>query len=407
MMIHKTCLTLALAASLLATGCGGGGSGGSSGSGPGPAVESRNQVSGPLDVLQAPLSSQVLAPLTTAVAGTPLAGVVNCLDQSVIGDVLDIADALAIGLQPGAANPAAALNATAANVQAELGDLVADLQGLVASLAGGVGCSGNAVALPGLGNPLAGTPLAALGTQLLPVLNSVQSLLAGAPAGSLSLGQLSGLLGQVTQAFNGAIGLVPPQAANAPIVGPLLDVISQTLADVQLTVAAAATGNPATVTARVTTTVQNLLDGLLTQVIPIAAIEGTSGQGALVSGPIQDVIDQLTAVLGGGLGSLPGADLAEALADPIALLLNPLESDVLSLILAPIQSAIAGGLGSGAGGPTGTPLDAVLATITGVLSGGAGGDPLTSLLGSLLGSLGGACPLAGTPLAGLCGLLGR
>lgn len=397
-MLQKTFLALALATSVFAVGCGGGGSSGSSG---GSAVETRNDVAGPLDALQGPLSTQVLAPLQSAVAGTPLEGVVDCVDQAVINDVLDVADALALGVQPGAADPAAALAATAANVQAELGDLVADLQGLVTSFAGGVGCSGNAPALTGLGNPLTGTDFAALGSQLLPVLNQVQGQLGG---GALSLGQLSGLLGLVTQAFNGSSGLIPTDASNAPVVGPVLDVVSQALTDLQLTVAAAASGNPTTTATQVTNTVQNLLGGLLTDVIPISLIEDTSGQGALVSGPIQDAIDQLTAVLGGGLGSLSTAALTDALADPTSLLLNPLENDVLGLILGPIQDAIGGG-SVGLPVATGTPLDGVLGTITGVLSGGVGGDPLTSLLGSLLGGVG-SCPLAGTPLAALCGVLG-
>ena len=401
-MLQKTFLALALATSVFAVGCGGGGS--SSGSSGGAAVETRNDVAGPLDALQGPLSSQVLAPLQSAVAGTPLAGVVNCANQAVVEDVLDVADALALGVQPGAADPTAALNATAANVQAELGDLVADLQGLVASLAGGVGCAGNAPALPGLGNPLAGTDFAALGTQLLPVLNQVQGQLGG---GALSLGQLSGLLGLVTQAFNGASGSIPTDAVNAPVVGPVLALVSQALSDVQLTLAAAATGNPTSTATQVTNTVQNLLDGLLTDVIPLSLIENTSGQPGVVSGPVQDAIDQLTAVLGGGLGSLSPAALTDALADPTSLLLNPLENDVLGLILGPIQSAIGGGL-PGLPATTGTPLDGVLGTLTGVLSGGVGGDPLTSLLGSLLGGVGGGagCPLAGTPLAALCGVLG-
>lgn len=405
-MLKKSFMVLAISGALFAAGCGG--SGGSSDSGSGSSVETRNDVIGPLDGLQGGLSEQVLQPLTTSVAGTPLAGVVDCLDQAVINDVLDVADAVALGLQPGAVDPTVALMGTAANVQAEVGDLVADLQGLVASLAGGAGCTGNAAALPGLGNPLAGTPLAALGSQLLPVLSVVQGQLGGAAPGSLSLGQISGLLGQVVQAFNGATGLIPPDVADAPVLGGVLGVVSQALADVQLTVAAAASANPTNTATQLTNTVQNLLDGLLTDVIPIGLIENTSGQPGLVSGPIQDAIDQLTAVLGGGLGNLPSTDLAGALQNPLELLLNPLESDLLSLILDPIQAAIGGGTGGTGPVLTGTPLDGVLATLTEVLSGGVGGDPLTSLLGSLLGPLGGGgtCALSGTLLAGLCGLLG-
>ena len=410
-MLKKTFMALAVAGTVVIAGCGGGGGGGDGGSS---TPTTRNDVVGPLDGLQGGLSSEILTPLHTAVAGTPLVGVVDCLDQSVVNDILDIADAIVLGIRPGAADPAAQLRATAANVQAEVGDLVADLQGLVGSLAGSSGCLANAGAQAGSGsNPLAGTPLSALGAQLLPVLNQVQAQLGAAAPGALSLGQLSGLLGQVAQVFNGATGAIPPDVANAPVIGGVLDVVSLALTDVQLTVAAAGTGNPTTAATQLTATVEHLLDGLLTQVIPIGLIEDTSGQPDLVSGPIQDAIDQFTAALSGGLGSLAPANLGNALVDPLAVLLTPLQGELLPLILDPIRAAIGGGTGGGSVPVlTGTPLDAVLATLTGVLSGGAGGDPLTSLLGSLLGGLGGGggggvtCPLAGTPLAGLCGILG-
>jgi len=408
-MFQKSLMALALTGTIMLVGCGGGGgsSGGSN------TTAARNDVAGPLDTVQGPLSSQVLDPLAAAVAGTPLQGVVGCLDQAVVNDVVDVVDAIAVGVQPGASNPAAALNATAANVQAELGDLVSDLQGLLTSLAGGAGCNGSASPIAIGSNPLAGTPLASLGTQLLPVLNSLQTQLngsGGAVPSQLSLSQLTGLLGQLNQAFSGGLALVPPQAASAPVVGPALDLVSQALADLQVTLAAAAAGNPSTAATGVTNTVQNLLDNLLTKVIPLSTIETTSGQPGAVTAPIQSAIDQLTAALGGGLGSLPTGALGNSLMLPSNGLFNPFDASVLPLLLDPITSAIGGGTGgSGVGGVTGTPLDGVLNTITGVLSGGVGGDPLTSLLGSLLGSTpgaGGTCPLTGTPLAGLCGILG-
>ncbi len=405
--VKKTFMAMAIAGTAFVAGCGGGG--GASDDPATPVTETRNDVTGPFDGLQGGLSSEILAPLNSAVAGTPLAGVVDCLDQSVVSDILDIADAVALGVRPGAADPAAQLNATATQVQAEAADLVADLQGLVASLAGGAGCTSDAVARTAMGNPLAGTPLTSMGDQLLPVLDQVQAQLSVAP-GSLSLGQIAGLLGLVTQAFNGATGAIPAGAANAPVVGGVLAVLSHGLTDVQFTVAAASSGNPVNASSQVISTVQNVFDGMLTQVLPIAMIENTSGQPGVVSGPIQDAIDELTAVLGGGLGNLSSAELGSALENPSTLLLDPLNTDMLPLILGPIEQAIAGG---GAGGSIpvlmGTPLDGVLATLTGVLSGGVGGDPLSSLLGPLLGGIGGGggtCPLAGTPLAALCEVLG-
>ncbi|MGQ0622709.1 MAG: hypothetical protein ACT4QA_22870 [Panacagrimonas sp.] len=413
-MLQKSLMALALAGCAVLAGCGGGaGSDADSGTPGGPPPAARNDVVGPLDVVQAPLSTQVLAPLSAALAGTPLASVVGCVEETVINDVIDVVDALALGIQPGAlGGSAVALPAAAASVQAEVSDLVADLQGLVLSMAGGgAGCTSNAAPRAGLGNPLAGTPLAAFGNLLLPVLAQVQGTLdgtAGSPASALSLTQLTTVLGQLSDAFDTAFALVPADALAAPFVGPSLGLVQQSLADLQTSVGMAAVGNPTAVATAITSTVENLLTGLLVDLVPINLIEDTSGRSGAVSGPIQSAIAQVTSVLGGGVGTLPGVALVTSLTAAIGPLLNPLEGDVLPLILDPILAAIGGTSGGGLipGGVTGTPLDGVLGIVTGILSGGVGGDPLTSLLGSLLGGVGGFCPLAGTPLAGLCGLLG-
>lgn len=412
-MLQKSLMALALAGCAMLAGCGGGGSDADSGMPGGPPPAARNDVVGPLDVVQAPLSTQVLAPLSAALAGTPLASVVGCVDDAMINDVIDVVDALALGIQPGAlGGSAVALPAAAASVQAEVSDLVADLQGLVLSMAGGgAGCTSNAAPRAGSGNPLTGTPLADFGNQLLPVLALLQGTLdgtAGSPASALSLSQLTMVLGQLSDAFDTAFALIPADALAAPFVGPTLGLVQQSLADLQASVGMAAAGNPTAVATAITSTVENLLTGLLTDLVPINLIEDTSGRSGAVSGPIQSAIAQVTSVLGGGVGTLPGAALVTSLTTAIGPLLNPLEGDVLPLILDPILAAIGGTSGGGLipGGATGTPLDGVLGIVGDVLSGGAGGDPLTSLLGSLLGSVGGSCPLAGTPLASLCGLLG-
>ncbi|MGQ0696638.1 MAG: hypothetical protein ACT4PZ_00205 [Panacagrimonas sp.] len=403
-MMQKTLMALAIAGSLLATGCGGGGSSGGSGSGggPGPTPE-RNTVSGPLDAVQTPVSAMVIAPLADAVSGTPLEGVLACVDQVVVGDVLDALDALALSVDPGSiANPAF----VAASVQGEVTDLVADLQGLIFSLAGSSGCNLNAAPQPGNGsNPLAGTPLASLGA-LLPQLTTFQGLL---DANTLSLGQLNTLVSQLSGAFNlalpGGVGL--PGGIDAPIVGPALETISQSIATFQTALAAAASGNPTAVAAAITASVEGILGNVLTGLVPLDLIENTSGDPGAVTGQIQGLITQFTGVLGGagGLGSLNSLALEGLLGGELGI---PNLLDPFSLVLAPVLGGI-GGLnpGSGVGGPTGTPLDGILVSLTGLL-GTAGTNPLTSLLGPLLGGVGGggSCPLAGTPLSGLCGILG-
>jgi len=400
-MFKKALLALTVAGSLVLTGCGGGGGGGDDTA---PEVK-RNDVAGPLDSVQGQLSSDVLAPLTQSLNGTPLAGVVNCVDQAVVNDVLDVADALALALQPGA-NPATALTGAAVDVQAELGDLVTDLQGLVLSLAGTAGCANIPIPLGDLTNPLAGTPLAALGEQLLPALAQASALLngvGGALPTQLSLGQLAGIVGQLQQAFNGVAGQIPAAAANAPVIGASLDVVSEALGNLQLTVGVAATGNVTGTADALTVTVTDLLDGVLTRVVPLDLIENAAGRPGVLTNVVHTAIDQLASILGSGLATLPTGTLGGQLSQGSLNRLQPFNASVLTDLLTQIQTTLAGGVGSGTGGPTGTVLDGVLLTLTGLLTGPSGGGLLTGLLGGLLGGVN--CPLAGTPLALLCGIV--
>jgi len=400
-MFKKALLALTVAGSLALVGCGGGGGGGGDAGTP----VKRNDVAGPLDSVQGQLSSDVLSPLTQSLSGTPLAGVVNCVDQAVVNDVLDVVDALALSIQPGA-NPTTAVTVAAADVQAELGDLVTDLQGLVLSLAGTTGCANIPIPLGSLTNPLAGTPLAPLGEQLLPALAQASAVLngvGGALPTQLSLGQLAGVIGQLQQAFNGVSGQIPATVTNAPVVGASLDVVSEALANLQLTVGTAATGNVTGTANALTVTVTDLLDGVLTRVVPLDIIEAAAGRPGVLTNVVHTAIDQLASILGSGLTTLPAGNLGTQLSQGSVDLLEPFNASVLTDLLTQIQTTLAGGVGTGTGGPTGTPLDGVLVTLTGLLTGTSGGGLLTGLLGGLLG--GATCPLAGTPLALLCGIV--
>lgn len=415
--MKRIALSLAVAGGVFLTGCGGGGGGGGGSPDPGgntPPPATRNDVSGPLDAVQGPLSSQVMAPLTQAAAGTPLAGVLNCVNQMVVEDMVDMIDRFALAMQPGAGSSAAAFQAAAANVQAEFGDLVSDMQGFVTSLAAaGGGCNVNAAPPSTSGNPLAGTPLASFGATLLPVLAQLQGPLngtGGTPPRNLSPAELSALFTQLDSALDMAFASVPAEVKNAPMVGPSLLLVQQLVGDLQVVLSEAASADAPGVQAAMSTMLDRMLSTVLTGLVPLAQIENTSGDPGAVSGQIMSVIDQLVSTFSGGVRTQSAGTLGLSLTNAFDPLVNPFEGEILPLILGPITSAIGGGVPTQAG-PTGTQLDGVLSVITNVLSGGAGGNPLQSLLGSLLGGVGGGavgstCPLAGTPLAALCGILG-
>ena len=397
-MFQKSWIALVIAGGMLLTGCGGSSSGSGGGSNTPTGPTARSDVSGPLDAVQEPVSSQVIAPLADAAAGTPLEGVISCVDQVVVGDTLDIVDILAAQTDAGASGFAS----SATVVQAELTNLVSDLQGLLTSLAGGSGCSGTTIPAPGgFGtNPLAGTPLEDFGATLLSTLASVQAQLTGAGGTTPSLSTQTALFDQLSAGYQQALALVPAEATSAPVVGPALSLVGTALMDLDTTVTAAASANPTTTAAAITATVEHLVSGLLLDVLPIGLLEDQAGGADVISGPITDALDQLTALLSGGF-TAPGSNLGgNALSGVIDDLLAPLTgaasgSDptvVLTTLLDQITAALGG---AGAGGlPVpdigSDALNEALAQITSLLTGaGANDSPLAGLIDTLTGLLGG------------------
>lgn len=403
-MFKKTLLSLALASSLFATGCGGGGGGSDSSSSGGGSTPARSTVAGPLDAVQTPVSQQVIAPLTAATAGTPIAGVSECVNQLVVSDLLDTGDVIANGLQNGATSMdvQGAITGTAAGVQAQLLDVATNLQGLLTALAGGAGCNGSTTGI-GTSNPLAGTPLAALGDQLEPVLAQIQAAAAGGSASPASLGDLSGLYFQLDQALQSALGSIPPEAQGAPVVGGLISTLSDAFNNLGFTLAAASgaatSGDPTATQAALATTVNDLLSGVLLDVVPVNELEVASGQTGAISGPLQTAIDQLTAALQTGSVSGDPTGLSTTLTDTIATVLAPLTgaasgSDptvVLTTLLDQFTAALGGSAPGSIPTITGVPgFDTGLQQLTELLSGaGSMGNPLTSLVDTLTGLLGG------------------
>jgi hypothetical protein len=204
---------------------------------------------------------------------------------------------------------------------------------------------------------------------------------------------------------------VPAEARSAPVLGAVLDTLSTALDDLEVTTAVMGSYNGAQTADRLATLVDHLLVNVLTQVVPLTTIEDESGQGPIVSGQIITGVHTLTAALESGLAS-PLTSLFSVLSGQMSSLSNPIDSDVLAPILAAISGALDGGAIDGnlfAGTPLavlGDLLTTVSGGVLGGLPGGATGTPLDLILQPILDAVNGggigACPLGGTPLAGLC-----
>jgi len=420
----------ALAAATLALGAcsAGGGSDdtpGGNNDGGGNTTAERYAVEGPLDPVQSQLSTGVFDALAGPLAGTPLAPVLTCADFIVTGDIVDILDTLAVAAQTGTTDPAAgqaAFTGAADSLNSSGTQLAADLQGLLTALAGSGSCGADgAPSTPPTGdNPLAGTPLAPLGAALAPVLAQLAGAGGGGGGGGddANLTSVANLYSALNDAFQSGYSQLPAEAVDSPVVGALLQTLSTALNDLDATTTVLGSYNgPATATA-VSTTLDHLLVNVLTKVVPVTTLEDQSGQGPVLSGPITDGVHQLTTALDGALGQVT-TPVEDALAGPLAALLDPIENQVLAPLLGPIADAISGG----GTAPDGTnpfegtplaPLGDVLGQITGALSGGGGtggttGTPLDVILDPIVDAIsagGGSCPVADTPLAPLCTLLG-
>ncbi len=403
---------LGFSAALALTACGGGGGGSSSASAKNEQATYQG-VEGPLDAVQQPLSEQVLGQLASAAAGTPLEGAVQCVDQVVVQDTVDILDSILASVNPESINdPQQALSDAATHVQLAVNELLADLPNLLTSLAGEGDCTGPSGGPMG-SNPLAGTPLAALGDALAPLLTAA----GGSGFGNgenLDLTALKSLTEQLTSAFDEGLSNLPAEVSEAPVLGGLLTTLQATFSDLDSAIAAVDSGDGAATAAAVATTLDNLLGNLLIEVVPVALLEEQAGQQGLFSSQIEAGIAQVTTQLNNGLGTV----LDPAFGALFGGALDPLFGG-LNTLLTPLGEAISGGLASGGSGagPTGTPLDALLSPLEGVTAalqaGGSGegltGTPLDLLLDPVASALGGgaACPLDATPLAAVCSIVGE
>lgn len=300
-MLKKLSVVTAVALSVGLSACGGGGGGSASDSGSGGGVTpSSASISGPLDSVQSDVSTTVISPLVDATSGTALEGVLLCANSIVTYNTLDIADAFANGL----ANPTTLTSTTPAQAQAAVSALVSHLVGLLNSLAAtgaNTACSGTyagATTVPS-NNPLTGTSLAALGTQLLPALTSAQQQLNG--SSTLSATQLASILATISTALNTGVSSVSSATADVPVLGGVLVSVQDSLSQLSTIATHAASGaNGVVLAGDLQNLAETVLNDLLTQVMPVANLQSLAGAGAStdVLAQLQAAVATLTASLG-------------------------------------------------------------------------------------------------------------
>ena len=404
-MSQKFATAAIAGAGLLLGACGGGGGGGGDNTPPPPEGTGTDyivvsRVAGPLDPVQDQVSSGVFGPLADAAAGTPLEGVIQCADETVTYNVLDLGDTVLAQLQAtllsGGGTP---LNPDPAALTAALGSLAANLTQLLESLAGlGEGCTADILALDRIDsgvNPLEGTPLAPLGAALGPVLDQIASVVNGSGnAGQdLQLTTVAAAISQLNLALQSGLAQVPAEAYEAPVAGAALTTLSTALDDTAALLEAALAYDGVATGAGLQVLLENTLVNLLTNVVPVRDFEAQAGQPGLISSQIEGGAAQLAALLGQTVGTVSTPVLANTLGGALDPLLDPIENELLPALLGPLTDALAG-VGSGDPANPLAPVLGIVETVIGSLAGGIGG-----------GGLGGSeCPFAGLPLLSvLCG----
>lgn len=402
-MFQKCLYAAAIGGVVFLTGCGGGGGssspvgptpGGGGGSGGDEIVVER--VEGPLDPVQEQVSTGIFTPLSATLSGTPLEPVVQCIDSAVTYDTLDIADTVLVSLQATLLSGGGTqLNPDPEALATTMRALVADLAQTLQALAGNaVDCATGTQSLDELtaSNPLAGTPLEPLGTQLLPVFEQIIAATGGSGAApnDLQLSTVAGLVYQLNAALQTALAQIPQDAYAAPVVGGALTTLSTALNDVSALLSKALVYDAAGTSSKLQTLLDNTLVNLLTEVLPVRMMEDQAGQPGVISGPIEDGVAELAATLGSNLGLVLDPVMSQLLAGALEPVLDPIENGVLPTLLGALGDALAGGSGGDLSGPlAGTPLAPIVNLVT---------DVVDTLLGTLTGGGGGTCPFAGIPL---------
>ncbi len=415
-MLRKLLLSTASAATVALTACGGGGGVDTPIDNPPPPPPpppaTQYRVSGPLDAVQAPVSSQVFGQLEAATDGTPLKAVLVCADDAINFDALDIADTIANALQAAAAagSPnAAALASTAPALNSSINQLANDLQGMLNALAGSGGCgsNGQVVGVLAGNNPLTGTALSPLGQELKDVLYNIRLSHPGSGGTSLSLDQLATLTTQLHNQIDAGmagVAVLAPLFTTKPVAGGVAVSIQTMLHDVDALVSAASAQDTTAVKAALNTLLADVLSNSLTQAVPLQLVEQQGGQAGAFTLPVtsgsQSVADLFTNAVGTvytttALKTALGSQVTPVI-DPIATQVLPVLSDQFLLSLHNLSPATLGNALNqltvllGPVGGVGQPVSSVLSLIVGSVQSGSGGTTV--------------CPSTNPLLNILCGL---
>jgi hypothetical protein len=440
---------------------------GSDGSGGGTTVQGRDcaggSTCGSLDVVQE-LVDDLVGRQIAGVLPEPLGSVVACTGD-VVNNVLDVPDALLVGLEDLAATQdPASLETALEGVGNSLGNVVFNVQALLFGLLGdqtqvcdqagsgeviadGQGLTGtplDAVLTPlaanlgelvdSLGGAAAGTPAAALVDPLVQGLDALLTVLEGGDVPSLpglpggGDNPLTALLGQLQSQLDGLSG----GNGGDQNLQPLTDVLDTVVASLGTALGTGQTyledaaGSEVPVVSGLLGTLSVLLQDTGSLVNEIGEYDGVNANFAIETLLENTLGNLLTEVIPlSFIGEQTGQDLAtpiragisqviSTLGDGTALVIEPLLDIVLddaaSPLLDPIENVLAQLLGAApielgdvlAGGIS--QLTDALGAVLGQASGGGlgGGNPLDLLLGGLQG--GGAGP-TGTPADLLLGAL--
>lgn len=318
------------------------------------------KVEGPLDPVQDDVVDGIVVGQLGSEMPAPVDGAVACAALS-LNYLIDAPDAILAGAEglASGADPFAAFNSSAADVQASLERFAGSLQASLTDLVNRGECSTDQDTAPQAGNPLAGTPLASVGTAIQALVTSFTTDDGQDP----NLTSISGVVAPALAALAVEMGAaIPAEVSNTPVLGGVFSTIETAVTDTADLLVSFGAYDSAATTADAQMLINNLLTGLLIDTLPVGEIDPA------VETQLQTGIATLTSTLGNGLGRV------------VTPLFNSGLNGVASPLVDPAEGLLAGILGAG------NPLDGTLAPF----AGDASNTDADVLLGLLLTAAGGA-----------------
>lgn len=343
---------------------------------PGPTV---TKVEGPLDPVQDDVVDGIVVNQLAGQLPAPFDQLTVCTAQT-LNYLIDVPDAVLAGTEglANGADPFDSFNGSAADAQAALGLFAASLQSTLVQLVDRGTCDPDADPTASTGNPLSGTPLAAIGEE-------IADLVEGFPedGSTLSVNQFASVVSPLLTDLAAALGGLPPEVQDAPVLGGAMGVLQQSLVDIAAMLTPFGGYDGAGTATAAETVLQNLLTGVLVNTLPVAELD------APLAAEINTVISTGVATLGSSLGTLISPLFVEGLDGVLFPLLDP--EDGLLAGIDEDGNPLEGVLAALAGDAAGTDVDALLAMI---LS-GIDGSPLQALINAS----GGSTELSDSPLS--------